>query len=94
MELTVVIHEERESFWSEVTELPGCFATGGTLSELREALAEGIGMYLWDMPAVLPQTPLALGETRIEVRPPAPRTEAPAEGSVGQLGENRSPPTQ
>lgn len=77
MELTVVIHEERESFWSEVSELPGCFSTGRTLTELREALAEGIGLYLWDMPAVLPERPLAVGETTIEVTPPAPGQQAP-----------------
>ena len=40
MELTVVVHHERESFWSEISELPGCFASGGTLEELREALGE------------------------------------------------------
>ncbi|MGI8714971.1 MAG: type II toxin-antitoxin system HicB family antitoxin [Solirubrobacteraceae bacterium] len=78
MELTVVIHEERESFWSEVAELPGCFATGRTLSELRVALAEGIGLYLWDLPAVLPDTPLAVGEATIQVTPPVPRRETPA----------------
>jgi len=50
MELTVVVTRESGSFWSEVDELPGCFASGRTLSELRDALAEAIGMYLWDLP--------------------------------------------
>ncbi len=71
MELTVIVHRERESFWSEVTELPGCFASGGTLDELHEALAESIGLYLWDVAAVgLSPGTLTVGEIRIEVAPP------------------------
>ncbi len=72
MELTVIVHRERGSFWSEVSELPGCFASGGTLDELHEALAESIGLYLWDVPAVrLSPGTLTVGEARIEVaRPP------------------------
>ncbi len=26
MEVTVTVHQEQGSFWSEVAELPGCFA--------------------------------------------------------------------
>ncbi|HEY3727881.1 MAG TPA: type II toxin-antitoxin system HicB family antitoxin [Solirubrobacteraceae bacterium] len=70
MELTVIVHQERESFWSEVAELPGCFASGGTLEELREALAESVGLYLWDAPARLPPRMLAVGESRIEIARP------------------------
>jgi predicted RNase H-like HicB family nuclease len=69
MELTVVVRQERESFWAEVNELPGCFASAGTLSELEEALAEAIGLYLWDLPAELSEGPLTVGESRVEVTP-------------------------
>ncbi len=69
MELTVVVHQERGSFWSEVSELPGCFASGRTLDELREALAEALGLYLWDLPAELQDAPTGPGESRIVVSP-------------------------
>ncbi len=48
MELTIRVHEEDGSYWAEVVELPGCFASGSTLDELREALEEAIVMYLED----------------------------------------------
>jgi predicted RNase H-like HicB family nuclease len=70
MELTVVVHHERESFWSEISELPGCFASGGTLEELREALGEAIGLYLWDIAAAPPDRLLVVGEQRIDVTRP------------------------
>ncbi len=72
MELTVVVTRESGSFWSEVDELPGCFASGRTLSELRDALAEAIGMYLWDLPGVAVESELVVGECTIAVVPPAP----------------------
>jgi predicted RNase H-like HicB family nuclease len=44
---TVRIHrEEGEQLWAEVVELPGCFASGRDMAELRENLAEAIGLYL------------------------------------------------
>ena len=70
MELTVVVARESGAFWSEVDELPGCFASGRTLSELRDALAEAIGMYLWDLPGVAVESELAVGEGTIVVVPP------------------------
>lgn len=69
MELTVVVHQERGSFWSEVSELPGCFASGRTLEELGEALAEAVGLYLWDLPAELQGALAGTGEARILVSP-------------------------
>jgi predicted RNase H-like HicB family nuclease len=74
MELTVVVTRESGAFWSEVDELPGCFASGRTLSELRDALAEAIGMYLWDLPGVAVESELAIGESTIVVVPPQPET--------------------
>jgi predicted RNase H-like HicB family nuclease len=69
MELTVVVHKERQEFWSEIPELPGCFSTGRTLTELHEALAEGVGLYLWDIPAQLSGPLPTVGESRITVTP-------------------------
>ncbi|MGN6558377.1 MAG: type II toxin-antitoxin system HicB family antitoxin [Solirubrobacterales bacterium] len=45
-EFTVNIQEEAGTLWAEVVELPGCFATGNDLDELREALEEAISLYL------------------------------------------------
>lgn len=50
-EFTVNLHQEEDgSFWAEVVELPGCFASGADLDELREALEEAISLYLHDRP--------------------------------------------
>jgi predicted RNase H-like HicB family nuclease len=78
MEITVVVHREGESFWSEVNELPGCFASARTLTELHEALADVVGLYLWDMPAQIPDAPLSVGETTLEVTPAPLGGERPA----------------
>ncbi len=71
MELTVTIRTEPTGYWSEVAELPGCFASARTLSELREALGEAVGLYVWDRPAEVVGRDLAVGRARIEVREPA-----------------------
>jgi predicted RNase H-like HicB family nuclease len=49
-EFTANVHEDSGSLWAEVVELPGCFATGGNLDELREALEEAVSLYLLDEP--------------------------------------------
>ena len=42
-----VIHEEDDgSYWAEVKELPGCFASGFSMEELQEALFEAMQMWL------------------------------------------------
>lgn len=48
MELTARIHIEEGSYWADVPELPGCFASGDTLDELFESLREGVELYLAD----------------------------------------------
>lgn len=48
MEFHAIVHEEDGSYWAEVQELPGCFASGKDLNELQEALIEAIGMCLTD----------------------------------------------
>lgn len=45
-----VHHEEDDTLWAEVIDLPGCFASGHTLDELKEALEEAISLYLTDDP--------------------------------------------
>lgn len=46
MEFRANIHHEDGSYWAEVPELPGCFASGADLNELVEALEEAILLYL------------------------------------------------
>jgi predicted RNase H-like HicB family nuclease len=48
MELTARIYIEVGSCWADVSELPGCFASGDTLGELFESLREGTALYLAD----------------------------------------------
>lgn len=46
--LNVLVHEEDGAYWAEVEELPGCFASGHDLKELKEALLEAIQLWLPD----------------------------------------------
>lgn len=48
MELIARIHIEEGSYWADVPELPGCFASGDTLDELFESLQEGVALYRAD----------------------------------------------
>jgi predicted RNase H-like HicB family nuclease len=41
-----VHHEPGEQLWAEVRELPGAFATGADMEDLRQALEEAISLYL------------------------------------------------
>lgn len=70
MELTVTVHHERDGVWSEVAELPGCFASGRTLEELHEALGEAVGLYVADRPGRLVDGALTVGEVRVRVTVP------------------------
>lgn len=49
MELTARIHVEEGSYWADVPELPGCFASGDTLDDLFESLQAGVALYLADV---------------------------------------------
>jgi predicted RNase H-like HicB family nuclease len=47
MELHAVIREEEDgSYWAEVKELPGCFASGHDLEEVKDGLVEAITLVL------------------------------------------------
>lgn len=78
MDLTVLTREEGDGYWSQIRQLPGCFASARTLGELREALGEAVGLYLWDQAVDLTDTKLLVGETEITVKQPAS-----ARGSAG-----------
>lgn len=70
MELTATVHFENGSYWAEVLELPGCFASGHTLDELRESLEEGVRLYLEPESAAGPRPmvdALRVGEMKIRV---------------------------
>src|SRR5512146_995446 len=41
-------HIEEGSYWADVPELPGYFASGDTLDELFESMQEGVALYLAD----------------------------------------------
>ncbi len=68
MRFKLFIHHDGAEYWSEIDQLPGCFASGRTLSELHDALAEAIGLYLWDEPADVQPSELIVGAGEIEVR--------------------------
>jgi predicted RNase H-like HicB family nuclease len=70
MRLTVFIREEGSGYWAQVAELPGCLASGRTLSELRAALGEAVGLYLWDTPVEIETGDLAAGAAAVCVRAP------------------------
>ena len=72
------IHESDDGFWAEVIDLPGCFASGRTLDELREALEEAISLCRSAHPDPAPHTssgaaapskphPMRIGEMRVSV---------------------------
>lgn len=75
-EFTVNVHKDSGSLWAEVVELPGCFATGEDLDELRRALEEAISLYLLDEPErgtirsvqkVEPEGSMEVGSMRVRV---------------------------
>ncbi len=80
IEYIVRVHEEDDgSLWAEVLDLPGCFASGGTLDELRDAIQEAISLYVADDPTAgtigrlrgmsddAPVKPMHVGEMRVTV---------------------------
>jgi len=45
-EYRVLVHGEDGAYWAEVDDLPGCFASGHDLAELREAVVKVITLDL------------------------------------------------
>ncbi len=64
-----VHHEDDDSLWAEVLDLPGCFASGSNLDELQDALGEAISLYLTDEP----DAGKVKGMEELPPDPPAPR---------------------
>ena len=48
MEYTALIHHEDGTYWAEVPELPGVFASGDSVDELLAGLKEAVALYLGD----------------------------------------------
>jgi predicted RNase H-like HicB family nuclease len=48
MEYTARIHREDHTYWADVPELPGVFASGDTVDELLNGLKEAVALYLGD----------------------------------------------
>lgn len=70
---TVLVHHEPDqeySFWAEVEELPGCFASGRNMDELREALSEAVSHYLSE-PGHPVHVELEVTEQRMVAKPAA-----------------------
>jgi predicted RNase H-like HicB family nuclease len=62
-----VHHEPGEQLWAEVLELPGVFATGTDMEDLRQALSEAMSMYLSE-PVELEDEPGSITEHRMLAR--------------------------
>lgn len=67
MDLTIRVHHEGDRYWAEVAELPGCFASGTSLDELREALEEAVSLCLDTESTNGAPRPLRIGELRAVV---------------------------
>ena len=50
MRVTVLVHKEKDGFWAEVPDLPGCYSQGDTREELIQNIEEAIAGFL-DVPA-------------------------------------------
>ena len=61
-DIRVQIHLEDGSMWATVDDMPGVFATGDTLDELRESLQEAVALYL----AKPGEDPLPVSISRLE----------------------------
>ena len=46
LEFKARVHNENDSLWAEIEEMPGCFASGDSMAELGEALSEAMSLYL------------------------------------------------
>ncbi len=66
--LAATIHREDGSYWAEVPDLPGCFASGETIDELRDAIQESAALYLADRRGPLPAVRVALHEPVLHPR--------------------------
>jgi predicted RNase H-like HicB family nuclease len=62
-DIRVKIRLEDGSMWATVDDMPGVFATGDTLDELRESLEEALALYLAKPGEELPPVDISCLET-------------------------------
>lgn len=67
MQYRVLIRQEDGTYWATVDELPGVFATGDTLDELKEAVVEAITLYVADDDATASTPTSQVDEMRVLV---------------------------
>ena len=75
VDITAVIHHEDGTYWAEVPETPGVFASGHTLDELVEALTEAYALYVKEGRGVVtigPTQSEGPGVAEIKLRVPIP----------------------
>jgi predicted RNase H-like HicB family nuclease len=65
-EFRVFVHEEEDSYWAEVDGLPGCFASGDDLEELRAAVVEAIALCLENAEAQTTPTTRPIPRSRVD----------------------------
>ncbi len=44
--LHIEVHQEDGMLWAEISEWPGCFASGETFAELIDAIQEAVALYI------------------------------------------------
>jgi predicted RNase H-like HicB family nuclease len=75
VDINAVIHNEDGTYWAEVPEIPGVFATGHTLDELVEALTEAYALFVKEGRGVVTIGPTHSerpGVAEIKLRVPTP----------------------
>lgn len=71
-ELHVDVHHEDGSYWAEVRELPGCFASGDTAAELIESIEEAVALYLAPPQGEAPPIAVALAGLELSLESDQP----------------------
>lgn len=67
------IHREEGSYWAEVVDLPGCFASGDTFDELVEALREAITLSVEDDVSSAMTAEIEVAELTVSAEAPEPQ---------------------
>lgn len=66
------IHKEKEGFWAECIELPGCVTQGDTKAELDKNMEDALNLYLeesedFELLTPLPKTSIKTGRNIVEI---------------------------
>lgn len=74
MQLKAQVQREKDgSYWAEVVDLPGCFASGDSFDELLEALKEAIGLCLHDSGSPSSPAKIEVAEIVVATAPAEPQ---------------------